>query len=136
MRKYLTSLIYALKVNEIRHTYEYWKNAMLNADLVCLDEIYDDSFLWTNSMGFRNDKNDKLKQIASGDLQYLSWENEDLAIHVVGNVATLKAREILEMKIYRQRVHAVQDVIALFIKRKGRWVLAAGQEIYSGLLVK
>ena len=55
-------------------------------------------------------------------------KTEETAVNMVGDIAILKAREILKLIVYRQRVNAVQDVTAIFINQDGKWLLAGGQE--------
>jgi len=133
MKKYLKKIIYSVKTEEIKHAYEYWKNAVINGDVTSLDEICDENFAWTNDMGITNNKMENLYKIASGNLRYLSWINEDITIKVVGDVAILRTREILKLIVYKQRVNAVQDVTAIFINQNGKWLLAGGQETTSSL---
>jgi hypothetical protein len=115
-------------IYNIEQAYEYWKHALINRDLDLLDEICHDRFLWTNSMGITHNKEENLYKVASGNLQYLSWVNEDVSINVVGNVAVLRTREILKMVVYHQKVTAVQDVVILFVKQNEKWLLARRKE--------
>jgi uncharacterized protein DUF4440 len=117
-----------VKTEEIKQAYEYWKNAVINGDIESLDKICAENFAWTNDMGITNDKTESLYKIASDNLKYLSWVTEETTVNMVGDIAILKAREILKLIVYRQRVNAVQDVIAIFINQDGNWLLAGGQE--------
>jgi len=133
MKKYLKKIINTVKVEEIKHAYEYWKNAVISGDLSSLDMICDENFAWTNDMGVTNNKTENLYKIASGNLRYLSWINEDITVKVVGDVGILRTREKLKLIVYRQRVNAIQDVTAIFINQNGKWLLAGGQETTSSL---
>lgn len=122
-----------MKTEEIKQAYEYWKNAVINGDLVSLDTICAENFTWTNDMGLTNNKTENLYKIACDNLKYLSWVSEYVTVKMVGDIAILKTREILKLIVYRQRVNAVQDVTAIFINQNGKWLLAGGQETSSSL---
>src|SRR5215831_6035799 len=108
MKKYFKKIIYSTKKEKIKHTYEYWKNAVIKRDLASLDKIYTENFSWTNESGITNNKRENLNRIASDDLQYLSWTNEDITIKIIGDTAVLKTRETLKLIVYHQRVNTVQ----------------------------
>lgn len=117
-----------MKTEEIKRAYAYWKNAIIKGDLVSLNNIYTENFLWTNSMGIRKNKTENLNKISSGDLQYLSWMNEDMTVNIAGDIAILRTREILKMIVYDQRINTVRNVILIFINQSGEWKLAGGEE--------
>jgi hypothetical protein len=119
------------ETEEIRLVYDDWKNALINADLALLATISADNFEWINDIGITNNKRQSLDKIASGNLRYLSWVNEDLTIKIIGDIGILKTTEILKLIVYNQRVNIVQDVTAIFIKQDGKWLLAGGQETNS-----
>src|SRR5689334_21275216 len=110
MKKYFKKIIYAVRTKEVKQAYEYWKNAVIKVDLVSLDKMYTENFSWTNELSIINNKTENLNKIASADLQYLSWINENITIKIIGDTAVLKTREILKLVVYNQRVNAVQDV--------------------------
>jgi len=128
LKKYFKKIIDTVKTEEVKQAYECWKNAVINGDLESLDRICAENFAWTNDMGITNNKTENLYKIASDNLKYLSWMSEYITINMVGDIAILKAREILKLLVYRQSVNTVQDVTAIFINQDGKWLLAGGQE--------
>jgi|SRR6478672_3587911 len=133
VKKIFGKMIYKMKTKKISQIYDCWKNAMIKSDLDSLDEICDDNFLWTNYCGITNNKKDLINKIALGQIEYLSWMNEETNIKVVRDVAVLRTRELLKIKVYRQNVDVVQQVVILLIRQGGKWKLAGGQEIDSTL---
>ena len=117
-----------MKTEEIEEAYAYWKNAVIKGDLVSLNNIYTEEFLWTNSMGITKNKTENLNRISSGDIQYLSWVNEDITVHEEAEFTILKTREILKMLVYDQRINTVRDVTLIFVNQNGHWQLAGGEE--------
>jgi hypothetical protein len=128
MKEYFKKIAESAKAREIRRAYEYWKNAMIAGDLTSIDEICDDNFSCIDHTGITTNKKENLYKLACRDVQYLSWASEDLCISIVGEVATLRTREILEMTVYNERVDVIQNVVVLFMKPHGKWKLIARQE--------
>ena len=117
-----------MKTEEIKQAYAYWKNAVIKGDLISLNNVYTENFLWTNCMGITKNKSENLNRISSGDIRYLSWMNEDMTVRVYNDIAILKTREILKMIVYDQRINTVRDVTVIFINQSGEWKLAGGEE--------
>jgi len=136
MKKFFKKIIYNLKTREIIRTYETWKNAMVQGDCTSIDNICDEHFLWTSFRKVTSNKKETLNKITSGNLHYVSWTNECININVVGNVATIRTKEILDMVVYGQRVNVTQDVIILLVKQDKKWKLAGGQETESDVVLR
>jgi len=136
MKKYFKKIIYTLKTKEVKQAYEYWKEAVIKADLASLNKMYTENFSWTNEWGITNNKKENLRKIASGNLQYLSWVNENITIKIVGDTAVLQTREILRLLVYNYRVNAIQNVTTVFVHQNGRWLIAGGQEISDNISVE
>ena len=117
-----------VETEEIKQAYIYWKNAVIKRDLESLDNIYTAEFLWTNSMGITKNKTENLDRINSGDIQYLSWMNENITVDIKAELAILKTREILKLLVYDQRINTVRDVTLIFVNQKGHWQLCGGKE--------
>ena len=128
MKKYFKKIIYTPKTKEVKQAYEYWKEAVIKADLASLNKMYTENFSWTNEWGITNNKKENLRKIGSGNLQYLSWVNENITIKIDGDTAVLQTKEILRLLVYNQRVNATQTVTAVFINQNGKWLMAGGQE--------
>ena len=133
MKKYFKRIIYTPKTKEVKQAYEYWKEAVIKADLASLNKMYTENFSWTNEWGITDNKKENLRKIASGNLQYLSWVNENITIKIDGDTAILKTKDILRLLVYNQRVNATQTVTAVFINQNGKWLMAGGQEINDNI---
>jgi ketosteroid isomerase-like protein len=65
--------------------------ATLNRDLAALDRIYSEEYLLTNRRGLNRTKQDRLRMLGSGELQYLSvGEDSEVTTAVYGNVAVVR----------------------------------------------
>lgn len=117
-----------MNIEKIKETYAYWKEAIINCDLASLNRICTDNFSWINNMGITYNKTDNLKRIASRNLQYISWTNEELKIELNDNMAVLRTKETLKMLVFNLRVQTVQEFTAIFINYNGNWMLECGRE--------
>jgi hypothetical protein len=117
-----------IETEEIKQAYTHWKTAVMNADIACLDKICTENFSWTNKMGVTHTKTENLMKIGSRNLQYISWVNEDIAITMMEDIAMVKTRENLKMRVFNQRVDAVHEITIFFVNKNGSWLLAGGRE--------
>lgn len=113
---------------EIKRVYEQWKNALIKTDVTTLEKLYTDNFLWTNHMGITCNKPENLFKTKCGNIQYISWVDEDMEINIMTESATVKAREVLEMLVYEQRVNIVRNIIARFQLQDDKWLLSKIEE--------
>jgi hypothetical protein len=125
------NIIPEMTTAEIEQLYERWKRAIMNSDLDLLDKICDGNFSWTNCERITNNKKEHFYRVACGNVKYLSWINEYISTTILGDIASLRTRETIKMIVYKQKVDVVHDVIALFIKVNGKWLLAGGEEFNS-----
>jgi hypothetical protein len=109
---------------DIKQVYEQWKNALIKTDVTTLEKLYTTNFLWTNPMGITCSKPENLFKIKCGNIQYISWVDEDMEIEIMTESATVKAREVLEMLVYEQKVSIVRNIIAGFQRQDDKWFLA------------
>jgi hypothetical protein len=113
---------------EIKRVYEQWKNALIKTDVTTLEKLYTDNFSWTNHMGINCNKRENLFKTKCGNVQYISWVDEDLEINITTESATVKAREVLEMLVYEQRVSIVRNIVARFLLQDDKWLLSKIEE--------
>jgi hypothetical protein len=90
--------------------------------------IYTDNFLWTNHIGTTCNKPENLFKTICGNVQYISWVDEDMEINIMTESETVKAREVLEMLVYEQRVSIVRNIIARFQLQDDKWSLSKIEE--------
>ena len=122
-----------MRTEAIKQAYAHWKKAVINRDLSSLDKICTDNFSWTNAMGVTLNKTENLRKIGSGDLQYISWVNEDMQVKMAEDLAIIKTRETLHVLAFNHKIKTVQNVTAVFINQNGNWLLASGQEMSTTL---
>jgi hypothetical protein len=117
-----------LMQEEIKRVYEQWKNALVKTDVVALEKLYTDDFSWTNHMGITCNKPENLFKTKCGNVQYISWVDKDMRINVKNENAVLKAKEVLKILVYEQRISIVRNIVATFQLHNGKWLLAKIEE--------
>jgi hypothetical protein len=113
---------------EIKRVYEQWKNALIKTDVTTLKKLYTENFSWTNPMGITCNKPENLFKTKYGNVQYISWVDEDVQINVKNENAVLKAKEVLKIFVYEQRVNIVRNIIARFQLQDNKWLILKIEE--------
>ncbi|MEP7141399.1 MAG: nuclear transport factor 2 family protein [Ferruginibacter sp.] len=113
-----------MEIEEIENAYIFWKKAVIKADTALLDEVCTDGFSWTNNMGITRSKSEILSRTRSGNLQYLSWTDENMDINFQEENAILKSTQILKLKVFDQYINRKQHITVQFIKQNDSWRLA------------
>ncbi|NJO25195.1 MAG: nuclear transport factor 2 family protein, partial [Bacteroidia bacterium] len=100
------------------------ENALIKNDITTLEKLYTDTFSWTNHMGNTCNKLENLLKTKCGNVQYISWVDEEMKINVINDNAVVKAKEVLKMVVYEQRVSIVRNIIATFQLQGDKWLLS------------
>ena len=93
----------------IEALYREMYKAMVEKDTATLNRVHADNFVLTHMTGMHQSKQEYIKAIAGGTLNYYSAEHEDIVVSVDGDEATM---------IGKSRV-----VAAVYGGGKGRWRL-------------
>jgi hypothetical protein len=96
--------------------------ALVAADVPRARELHADDFQLINPLGGALSKEEYLGGIASGQLDYLSWEPDSIAVRLYGDVAVIRYSSHLEIvvrgtHIPRRRYWHTD----LYERRGGRW---------------
>jgi ketosteroid isomerase-like protein len=119
-----------MKTNSVREVYTLWKDAVIKGDLLTLNEVYADNFLWTNNMGITDCKTKILSKASSQNIQYLSWDDENIDIQFQGENAILKSKQILRLRVFGHFINTEVNVIVQFINKDNTWLLETIDEFY------
>ena len=107
--------------------------ALVDGDLEVARQLHADDFQLINPFGGAVSKHEYLGMIESGDLKYLKWTPEDMAVRLYGDGAALRYRALIEVMFRGRglppRVHWHTDV---YERRGGQWqvVLSQATEIH------
>ena len=78
--------------SQIEALYRVMYKAMMAKDTLTLNNIHADDFVLTHMTGMHQSKQEYIRAIAGGTLNYYSAEHEQMEIKVNGNHATLTGR--------------------------------------------
>lgn len=102
--------------------------ALVSADVARARQLHADDFQLINPLGGVLSKEEYLGGIGSGQLHYLFWEPEPIAVRVYGNVAVIRYQSQLEVVVQgrhipRQRYWHTD----LYEQREGQWQVVWSQ---------
>lgn len=102
--------------------------ALVSADVARARQLHGDDFQLINPLGGVLSKEEYLGGIGSGQLHYLFWEPEAIAVRVYGNVAVIRYQSQLEVVVQgrhipRQRYWHTD----LYEQREGQWQVVWSQ---------
>ena len=87
---------------QIEALYKQMYRAMVEKDTVTLDEQHADEFVLTHMTGMRQSKQENIRAIANGTLNYYEVTHEQIDIRIDGNRATLTGRSRVTSGIWRR----------------------------------
>jgi hypothetical protein len=73
--------------------------SLVDADLEVARRLHADDFQLINPLGGTLSKDEYLGQIASGDIDYLEWEPEEVAVRQYGDIAVIRYRARLQIVV-------------------------------------
>jgi hypothetical protein len=107
--------------------------ALVDADLDTARRLHAEDFQLINPLGGSLSKEQYLGGVASGELDYVSWDPEQIEVRVYGRVAAIRYRSQLEIvvagqKVPRQRYWHTD----LYEKHDGQWQVVWSHATVSG----
>ena len=89
--------ITAQEVIELLHD---WEDAYIHQDTALMNRILHEDWVYCgNKDGTTSDKNYTLKELAQADYQFLSMEFSEIDIRLYDDMAIVRARELITMKL-------------------------------------
>jgi hypothetical protein len=112
----------------LRETERERLRALVGADVARAGQLHSDDFQLINPLGGVLSKEQYLGGIGSGQLNYLFWEPDEIAVRVYGDVAVIRYQSQLEIVVQgrhipRQRYWHTD----LYERREGRWQVVWSQ---------
>ena len=96
--------------------------AMVAKDTVTLNRVHADDFVLTHMTGMHQSKQEYIKAIAGGTLNYYSAEHEQIEIKVSGNHATLTGCSRVTAAVFEGGRHTWHlQLMFQLVKRDGQW---------------
>ena len=113
---------------QIRDLYQDMYEAMVKKDTVVLNRVHSDSFVLTHMTGMHQSKQQYIRAIVNGALNYYSAEHEQMDIKVNGDSATLTARSRVSAAVFGGGRHTWRLQLRFTLhKEDGHWLLTSSE---------
>ena len=111
---------------QIEALYREMYKAMIEKDTATLNLVHADDFVLTHMTGMHQSKQEYIKAIAGGTLNYYSAEHEQMDIKVSGDRATLRGRSRVNAAVFGGGRHTWRLQLSFeLVKHDGRWQFSA-----------
>ena len=116
------------EANHLRATERERLRALVEADVARARQLHADDFQLINPLGGELSKEQYLEGIGSGQLDYLFWEPDSIAVRLYGDAAVIRYRSQLEIVVQgshvpRQRYWHTD----IYERREGQWQVVWSQ---------
>jgi ketosteroid isomerase-like protein len=102
--------------------------AMQKADMAVLNRIYADNVVIINTRGLSLTKAQRLADFQSGDLKFLSFDQEDYSFHIYGDTVILNGRANSVVQFHGKVNRIPRQFTLTYSKLNGEWRLVAQNE--------
>ena len=110
------------KADQLRSIERARLRALVDADIPTASRLHADDFELINPRGGTLSKEQYMKDIASGDLDYLEWEPEEIRVRLYGNSAVIRYKAHLRVSVKGSAGRPVTFWHTdLYEKRNGHW---------------
>lgn len=116
------------EAEHLRATERKRLRALVEADTTVADQLHADDFQLVNPLGGSLSKEQYLGKIASGMINYLVWEPDEIAVRMHGELAILRYQAQMEIIVGGQKspLNRLWHMDA-YEKRDGRWQVVWSQ---------
>ena len=112
----------------IEALYREMYKAMVEKDTATLNLVHADNFVLTHMTGMHQSKQEYIRAIANGTLNYYSAEHEQMDIKVDGNHATLTGRSRVNAAVFGGGRHTWRlQLYFNLVKEDGKWRFMAAR---------
>ena len=117
---------------QIIKLYKEMYTAMVSKDRAELERVHDDSFVLVHMTGMRQSKQDYIKAIMDGMLNYYSAEHEDMQVKADGDTAVLIGRSKVTAAVFGGSKHTWRLQLRFqLVKKNNEWRFAlASASVY------
>ena len=110
----------------IEALYREMYKAMVEKDTATLNRVHADNFVLTHMTGMHQSKQEYIRAIANGTLNYYSAEHEQMDIKIYGNHATLTGRSRVNAAVFGGGRHTWRLQLYFdLVKEDGKWRFTA-----------
>ena len=110
------------KADQLRAIERQRLRALVDGDMTTASRLHADDFELINPRGGTLSKEQYLRDVASGDLNYLEWEPGEMRVRLYGNSAVIRYQAHLKVSVKGSPGRPVTFWHTdLYEKRKGQW---------------
>jgi ketosteroid isomerase-like protein len=102
-----------------------WEDALTKSDTGALDELYDDTLVYTHSSGKVDTKSSYISAIKSGATRYESMKRDDIKITVYDGTAVVTCHWEVHILARGNKVDLNARYLHVYVKQKDAWKLVA-----------
>ena len=118
----LTAIISMTEEQQISSLYERMYTAMIAKDEAVLREVHTEDFVLVHMTGMHQNREQYIRAIMDGTLNYYSAETEDLQISVNGDEATLRGRSRVNAAVFGGGRHTWRLELLFHLRKEhGIW---------------
>lgn len=118
--------------SEIRAADDSRLRALVESDLPALERGLSDDLVYTHASGWRQTKAELLASLRSGELVYHSFSSDNLKIQPLGTAVVVTGHAAARVRAKGQELDVSLLYLEVYVKRDGRWQLAAWQSTRQG----
>lgn len=102
-----------------------WEKALTNADTGALQNLYDDTLVYTHSNGKVDTKSSYISAIKSGATKYLSMKRDDVKVSLYGQAAVVTCHWEVHISSGGNKVDMNARYLHVYVRHKDGWKLVA-----------
>ena len=113
---------------QIEQVYRQMYEAMVAKDTATLNRLHADDFVLKHMTGMRQSKQQYIRAIADGTLNYFEAQHEQMDISIDGDRATLTGRSRVTAAVFGGGRHTWQLQLRFTLRKEhGHWLLTSSE---------
>jgi ketosteroid isomerase-like protein len=104
-----------------------WANAVKEADVAALENLYDSALIYTHSSGVVDTKTEYINNLKTGTTVYKTITRDDIKCTLHGKTAIVTAHTVFEVLNNGTPITANTRMIHVWVKKGKSWKLVAHQ---------
>ena len=102
-----------------------WETALTKADVGALQNLYDDTLVYTHSNGKVDSKASYIDAIRSGATKYESMKRDDIKVNVYGEAAVVTCHWEVHIASRGNKIDMNARYLHVYVRHKDGWKLVA-----------
>jgi ketosteroid isomerase-like protein len=104
---------------------QQWEDALTHSDTVALEQLYDDTLVYTHSSGKVDTKASYIRTIKSGATKYESMTRDDIKVNVYQNCAVVTCHWDVHISSQGNKVSLNARYTHVYVQQPDGWKLVA-----------